>query len=100
MIRVVQQVPAAATDDRPTIVTTGALSSSSTELSIAAQRARQELKVEREKMGLVRLQDKIEADEAKLNDLKREESRQEVVRNSFFSVAVILWLWFVVVVVV
>ncbi len=78
IVRVVKSV-----DSNPTIVTAGATTTEVSQLSIEGQRARQELKVEREKTGLIRLQDKIKMDEAKLDDLRKEESRQDASKYGF-----------------
>ena len=53
------------------------------DLSIGAQRARQELKVERDKMTISRVQERLKMDESRLKELQREESRQEAVKYGF-----------------
>eukprot|EP01083_Nonionella_stella_P269685 912700_1 len=48
-----------------------------TDLSIGAQRARQELRVERDKTTIVRIQDRLKMDEQKLAELRIEELRNQ-----------------------
>ena len=54
-----------------------------TEMSLSAQRARQELKVEREKMTVQHVQDRLKIDELKLKDLINEENKQEAIEYGF-----------------
>jgi len=53
------------------------------ELSTSAQRARQELRVERDKMTISRIQDKLKLDELKLKELQQEEMRLEANEYGF-----------------
>ena len=59
------------------------MASDVTELSISAQRARQELKVERDKMTVERVQDRLKMDELKLKELIKEENKQEAIKYGF-----------------
>jgi hypothetical protein len=54
-----------------------------TEMSLSAQRAHQELKVEREKTTVQHVQDRLKLDELKLKDLIKEENRQEAIKYGF-----------------
>jgi hypothetical protein len=53
------------------------------ELSLSAQRARQELKVERDKMTMTKIQDRLKLDELKLKELRNEENRQDAIKYGF-----------------
>lgn len=53
------------------------------EMSIGAQRARQELRVERDKITIKRIQDKLKLDEKKLQELQKEENRLESAKFGF-----------------
>jgi len=54
------------------------------EVSIQEQRARQELKILREKRAMATLQEKVQRDEVKLSELQKEETRQEGAELGFY----------------
>eukprot|EP00585_Thalassiosira_rotula_P013103 CAMPEP_0196130942 /NCGR_PEP_ID=MMETSP0910-20130528/1134_1 /TAXON_ID=49265 /ORGANISM="Thalassiosira rotula, Strain GSO102" /LENGTH=331 /DNA_ID=CAMNT_0041390331 /DNA_START=110 /DNA_END=1105 /DNA_ORIENTATION=- len=54
------------------------------EVSIQEQRARQELKILREKRVMATLQEKVQQDEVKLSELQKEETRQEGAELGFY----------------
>ena len=54
------------------------------EVSIQEQRARQELKILREKRVMATLQEKIQRDQVNLSELQKEETRQEGAELGFY----------------
>lgn len=67
----------------PAVATPAYVSVDASELSIGAQRARQELKVERDRMTISRVQDRLKLDEVKLQELQKQETRQEAIKYGF-----------------
>jgi len=70
----------------PTMVRTASSTNGATditEMSLSAQRAHQELKVEREKTTVQHVQERLKLDELKLKDLINEENKQEAIKYGF-----------------
>uniref|UniRef100_A0A7S3PW96 Uncharacterized protein n=1 Tax=Chaetoceros debilis TaxID=122233 RepID=A0A7S3PW96_9STRA len=53
------------------------------ELSISAQRARQELRVERDRITIMKIEERMKMDENKLKELKKEENRLEAIKYGY-----------------
>mmetsp|Transcript_13125 Transcript_13125/g.19151 ORF Transcript_13125/g.19151 Transcript_13125/m.19151 type:complete len:98 (+) Transcript_13125:414-707(+) len=85
------QVPSSLQKSSSPVIVSGSSSSTSTnpgstasygaieatDLSVGAQRARQELRVERNKITIVRIKDRLKMDEQKLAELRVEELKSQ-----------------------
>ena len=76
-------LPSSSSSPSSTAISSAGASTEANELSISGQRARQELRIERDRKTIARIQEKLKFDETKLQELQKEETREQAIEYGF-----------------